>query len=98
MRTHPTQPRTDAYRKAIEGNPSLIQGKRVLDVGCGTGILSLFAARAGARHVVAVDGSPDIAKHAVQVRAVCVRVLYVCVCVLTSLGQLQLAPLQLCLS
>jgi len=67
------QPRTDAYRAAIEGNPSLIAGKRVLDVGCGTGILSLFAARAGARRVVAVDGSATIAKIATQAR-LCVNV------------------------
>ncbi|TVU02120.1 hypothetical protein EJB05_52387, partial [Eragrostis curvula] len=31
--------RTDAYRDAILGNPSLVSGATVLDVGCGTGIL-----------------------------------------------------------
>ena len=49
--------RTDAYRDAIEGNAAFFKGKSVLDVGCGTGILSMFAARAGAKRVVGVDMS-----------------------------------------
>ena len=32
----------------------------VLDIGCGTGILSLFAAKAGAKHVIGVDQSSMI--------------------------------------
>ncbi|KDQ27505.1 hypothetical protein PLEOSDRAFT_1089362 [Pleurotus ostreatus PC15] len=49
--------RTGSYRTAIINNPHLFKGKTVLDVGCGTGILSMFAAKAGAKHVVGVDMS-----------------------------------------
>jgi len=44
----------------------LFKNKVVLDVGCGTGILSLFAAQAGAAQVYAVDSS-DIIVQAKQI-------------------------------
>lgn len=49
--------RTSTYRKAIEWNQHLFEGKVVMDVGCGTGILSMFAAKAGAKCVIAIDCS-----------------------------------------
>lgn len=42
--------RTKCYMNAIEQNKHLFKDKIVLDVGCGTGILSMFAARAGTSH------------------------------------------------
>ncbi|KAI1139650.1 S-adenosyl-L-methionine-dependent methyltransferase [Hypoxylon sp. FL0543] len=54
--------RTDAYRDFIYNNKHLFAGKTVLDIGCGTGILSMFCARAGAAKVVAVDASAIITK------------------------------------
>ncbi|KAI0518488.1 S-adenosyl-L-methionine-dependent methyltransferase [Xylaria bambusicola] len=54
--------RTDAYRDFIYNNKHLFAGKTVLDIGCGTGILSMFCARAGAARVIAVDASDIILK------------------------------------
>ncbi|KAI0428173.1 S-adenosyl-L-methionine-dependent methyltransferase [Xylaria sp. FL1042] len=54
--------RTDAYRDFIYNNKHLFAGKTVLDIGCGTGILSMFCARAGAARVLAVDASDIIFK------------------------------------
>ncbi|KAJ2864291.1 hypothetical protein GGH94_003013 [Coemansia aciculifera] len=54
--------RTEGYRDFIYDNKDVFKGKVVLDVGCGTGILSMFAARAGAAKVIAVDNSDIIHK------------------------------------
>ena len=70
--------RTNAYRDAIlrknnntnnnnnENNDYWMKDKTVLEVGCGTGILSIFAAQAGARKVVAVEAS-DMAGEAERI-------------------------------
>jgi len=49
--------RTLTYRNSMWHNKHLFKGKVVLDVGCGTGILSMFAAKAGAAKVIGVDMS-----------------------------------------
>jgi hypothetical protein len=61
--------RTEAYRNALMQAGDLIRDRVVLDVGCGTGILSLFAAQAGAKKGVA-----SVPHHTC--------VLWCCVCVL----------------
>lgn len=47
--------RTRTYQQAIMNNPNDFKDKIVLDIGAGTGILSIFAARAGAKHVYAIE-------------------------------------------
>ncbi len=49
--------RTMAYKNAIYRNRHLFEGKVVLDIGCGTGVLSMFAANSGAKLVIGVDMS-----------------------------------------
>lgn len=51
------KPRTLAYKEFIDKNKFLFQNKVVLDVGAGSGILSLFCASAGAAMVYAVEAS-----------------------------------------
>lgn len=55
--------RTGSYFNAIMWNPSCFEDKVVLDVGAGTAILAIFAARAGAKHVFAVEAT-DMADRA----------------------------------
>lgn len=60
--------RTATYQQAILSNgPSDFAGKVVLDVGCGSGILSFFAAQAGARRIYAVDAAKPMAKCAKRI-------------------------------
>lgn len=61
--------RTESYRDAILKNPSAFKEKEVLDIGCGTGILSFFASQAGAKNVYAIDQS-DIIYHAMEIAQV----------------------------
>lgn len=61
-------PRTATYRKAILNNKAYFKNKVVMDVGCGTGILSIFCAQAGAKTVYAVEASnlANLAKEIVK--------------------------------
>ena len=51
------------YRDAILGNPECFKDKVVLDVGAGSGILSMWAAQAGAKRVIACEFT-KMASHA----------------------------------
>lgn len=44
--------------KHILAHPELVQGKRVLDFGCGSGIVGIAAAKAGAQSVLCCDSDP----------------------------------------
>lgn len=58
--------RTGTYQAFILDNKDMFQGARVLDIGCGTSILSIFAAQAGAKEVIGVDNS-EVAYQAIDI-------------------------------
>ena len=60
--------RTMTYRNSIYHNTHLFKDKVVLDIGCGTGILCMFAAKAGARKVIGIECS-TIIDHAQRIVA-----------------------------
>ena len=69
--------RTITYRNAMYHNKHLFRGKVVLDVGCGTGILSMFAVKAGAKHVYGVS-------HFSCCFTKCIEINYEWYCILTE--------------
>ena len=58
--------RTLTYRNSMYHNRHLFKDKVVLDVGCGTGILCMFAAKAGAKTVIGIECS-GIVQHAEEI-------------------------------
>jgi len=59
--------RNQAYEQAIAKAAS--GAERVLDIGTGSGLLSLFAARAGAKSITACEAHPMIAETAAEIVA-----------------------------
>jgi type II protein arginine methyltransferase len=60
------RPRNDAYQAAIA---RVASGKRVLDIGTGTGLLAMMAAKAGAASVVTCEAVAVIAERAREIVA-----------------------------
>ena len=58
-----TRPTTDRVKEALFSIIHFdIPGAKVLDLGCGSGILAIAAARLGATDILAIDIDPDAVK------------------------------------
>ncbi len=58
--SHPTT------RLVLELMPGYIKEKAVIDIGCGSGILSLAASAMGAKNVIGIDIDPDAIRHSID--------------------------------
>lgn len=65
--------RVMSYRQAIQRH---CQGRTVVEIGCGSGILSIFAAQAGAKRVIAIEESriADLAEEMFRANGVADRI------------------------
>ena len=72
--------RTLAYRNSMYHNKHAFKDKVVLDVGSGTGILAMFAAKAGAKHVYGVSGTHSDPRIPLQAAHTAAQS-HVCLCV-----------------
>lgn len=61
--------RNDAFQEAIERVLRKLPGARVLDIGTGSGLLAMMAARAGASEVVACEMHKDLSEIAKEIVA-----------------------------
>jgi len=57
-----------ALARYVLDHPEVVAGKRIVDLGCGSGIAGIAAARAGAAHVCALDLDPQ-ARRAAELNA-----------------------------
>lgn len=64
IRPHVYVPSDQSVPAMLAEYRDLIKGKRVLDMGAGTGVLALLAARFGAAQVVATDSNPKAVANA----------------------------------
>ncbi len=54
------------WQMIIGENPTLFEGKRVLDLACHDGRWAFAAMKSGAREVVGIEGRPELTAHAVE--------------------------------
>ena len=52
-----------ALARYLVGSPATVRGRRVLELGCGTGAAGIMAKWLGARKVLLTDGSPAVLKN-----------------------------------
>lgn len=86
--------RTQTYFDAVAMNAPRIRDSIVMDVGSGSGILSMFCAKFGPKKVIAVEGNKEMAKlsediiKANEVKGLCTSHEYKCVGITVITGRI----------